>query len=137
MSVATLIAIQKTLGALGGIASFVSTFTIIPFMPDGWAASAGGFPATGGPPTLFASRKLRVYRTQGVIARQQLVVVRFAGFAATLRTLFCPGHLGAPYRFIWRPILPIGPIPGLSRASHPTMRISTARLQIYPRYALV
>ena len=33
------------LGALGGIASFVSTFTIIPFMPDGWAASAGGFPA--------------------------------------------------------------------------------------------
>ena len=33
------------LGALGGIASFVGTRTIIPFMPDGWAASAGGFPA--------------------------------------------------------------------------------------------
>jgi uncharacterized membrane protein YkgB len=33
------------LGALGGCASFVSTSTIIPFMPDGWAASAGGFPA--------------------------------------------------------------------------------------------
>jgi uncharacterized membrane protein YkgB len=33
------------LGALGGVASFVSTTTIIPFMPDGWAASAGGFPA--------------------------------------------------------------------------------------------
>src|SRR6266403_2369331 len=33
------------LGALGGIASFVSTITIIPFMPGGWAASAGGFPA--------------------------------------------------------------------------------------------
>jgi uncharacterized membrane protein YkgB len=33
------------LGALGGIASFVSTFTIIAFMPNGWAASAGGFPA--------------------------------------------------------------------------------------------
>ena len=33
------------LGALGGIASFVSTATIIPFFPDGWAASAGGFPA--------------------------------------------------------------------------------------------
>src|SRR5262245_15465110 len=32
-------------GALGGIASFVGTTTIIPFMPDGWAASAGGFPA--------------------------------------------------------------------------------------------
>ena len=33
------------LGAFGGIGSFVSTTTIIPFMPDGWAASAGGFPA--------------------------------------------------------------------------------------------
>jgi uncharacterized membrane protein YkgB len=33
------------IGALGGIASFVSTTTIIPFFPDGWAASAGGFPA--------------------------------------------------------------------------------------------
>jgi uncharacterized membrane protein YkgB len=32
-------------GALGGCASFVSTTTIIPFFPDGWAASAGGFPA--------------------------------------------------------------------------------------------
>lgn len=33
------------IGALGGCASFVSTTTIIPWMPDGWAASAGGFPA--------------------------------------------------------------------------------------------
>ena len=33
------------LGALGGIASFVSTTTIIPFIPNGWAPSAGGFPA--------------------------------------------------------------------------------------------
>ncbi len=33
------------LGALGAIASFVCTTTIIPFMPEGWAASAGGFPA--------------------------------------------------------------------------------------------
>jgi len=36
------------LGALGGVASFVSTITIIPFMPNGWAASAGGFPAMTG-----------------------------------------------------------------------------------------
>ena len=33
------------LGALGGCFSFVATTTIIPFIPDGWAASAGGFPA--------------------------------------------------------------------------------------------
>ena len=33
------------LGALGSCFSFLSTTTIIPFFPDGWAASAGGFPA--------------------------------------------------------------------------------------------
>ena len=32
-------------GALGSCFAFVATTTIIPFMPDGWAASAGGFPA--------------------------------------------------------------------------------------------
>jgi uncharacterized membrane protein YkgB len=36
------------LGALGSLASFVTTVTIIPFMPDGWNASAGGFPAMQG-----------------------------------------------------------------------------------------
>jgi uncharacterized membrane protein YkgB len=36
------------LGALGSIATFVGTVTIILFMPDGWAASAGGFPAMAG-----------------------------------------------------------------------------------------
>jgi uncharacterized membrane protein YkgB len=33
------------LGALGSIFTYASTVTIIPFMPDGWAAEAGGFPA--------------------------------------------------------------------------------------------
>jgi uncharacterized membrane protein YkgB len=33
------------LGALGSVVTFASTVTIVPFMPDGWAASAGGFPA--------------------------------------------------------------------------------------------
>src|SRR6201991_2162631 len=42
------------LGALGSCATFISTVTIIPFMPDGWAASAGGFPAmTGNVPFLM------------------------------------------------------------------------------------
>lgn len=36
------------LGALGAMGSFVCTVTIIPFMPDGWARSAGGFPAMDG-----------------------------------------------------------------------------------------
>jgi uncharacterized membrane protein YkgB len=36
------------LGALGSCVSFVGTITIIPFFPNGWAASAGGFPAMTG-----------------------------------------------------------------------------------------
>ena len=36
------------LGALGSCFSFIATVTIIPFMPGGWAASAGGFPAMTG-----------------------------------------------------------------------------------------
>lgn len=33
------------LGALGACFSFIATSTIMPFMPDAWAPSAGGFPA--------------------------------------------------------------------------------------------
>src|SRR5246500_1173293 len=33
------------LGAIGSCFSFIATFTIIPFFPNGWEASAGGFPA--------------------------------------------------------------------------------------------
>jgi uncharacterized membrane protein YkgB len=36
------------LGALGSCATFIGTVTIMPFMPNGWAASAGGFPAMAG-----------------------------------------------------------------------------------------
>jgi uncharacterized membrane protein YkgB len=42
------------LGALGSCVTFLGTVTIIPFMPGGWAASAGGFPAmTGNVPFLM------------------------------------------------------------------------------------
>jgi uncharacterized membrane protein YkgB len=42
------------LGALGSTATFVGTVTIIPFMPEGWDAAAGGFPTmTGNVPFLM------------------------------------------------------------------------------------
>jgi uncharacterized membrane protein YkgB len=42
------------LGAAGSTVTFILTVTIIPFMPDGWDASAGGFPAmTGNVPFLM------------------------------------------------------------------------------------
>ena len=36
------------LGALGSVVTFVGTVSIIPFIPNGWVASAGGFPAMAG-----------------------------------------------------------------------------------------
>ena len=36
------------LGAIGSAGTFVATVTIIPFMPNGWEESAGGFPAMVG-----------------------------------------------------------------------------------------
>ena len=36
------------LGALGSSVTFIMTITIIPFMPGGWNAAAGGFPAMQG-----------------------------------------------------------------------------------------
>jgi len=33
------------LGAIGSCFSFIATFTILPFFPDGWEPSVGGFPA--------------------------------------------------------------------------------------------
>jgi uncharacterized membrane protein YkgB len=42
------------LGALGSTGTFMATVSIIPFMPDGWDAAAGGFPAmTGNVPFLM------------------------------------------------------------------------------------
>jgi uncharacterized membrane protein YkgB len=42
------------LGALGASVMFITTLSIIPFTPNGWAASAGGFPAmTGDVPFLM------------------------------------------------------------------------------------
>jgi uncharacterized membrane protein YkgB len=63
------------LGAIGSCVTFLMTVTIIPFMPNGWAASAGGFPAmTGNVPflkdvVLFAAS---VYLLKQDVARVSL-----------------------------------------------------------------
>jgi uncharacterized membrane protein YkgB len=36
------------LGAIGSSVAFLGTLTLVPFVPDGWAESAGGFPAMTG-----------------------------------------------------------------------------------------
>src|SRR5207244_4894325 len=67
------------LGALGSCAAFIGTVTIIPFMPDGWAASAGGFPAmTGNVP--FLMKDVVLLAVSVYVLKQDVVrVARSAG----------------------------------------------------------
>lgn len=75
------------LGALGSIASFVGTLTIIPFMPDGWA-SAGGFPAmTGNVP--FLMKDLVLLAASVALLRHDVV----RALAATPRVAPPSAHL--------------------------------------------
>jgi uncharacterized membrane protein YkgB len=70
------------LGALGSCVTFLMTVTIIPFMPDGWAASAGGFPAmTGNIPFLMKDVVLvaaSVYLLKQDVVRVSLPATRTA-----------------------------------------------------------
>jgi uncharacterized membrane protein YkgB len=72
------------LGALGSCAAFLGTITIIPFIPDGWAASAGGFPAMAGN-VAFLMKDLvllaaSVYLLKQDVARASLPVTHSARF---------------------------------------------------------
>ena len=64
------------LGAAGSCLTFLTTITIIPFMPDGWAASAGGFPAmTGNVP--FLMKDLVLFAASFYLLRQDVARVAF------------------------------------------------------------
>jgi uncharacterized membrane protein YkgB len=73
------------LGALGSIATFVGTVTIIPFMPEGWDAAAGGFPAmTGNVP--FLMKDIVLLAVSVYLLRQDVVrELRASGTADTVR----------------------------------------------------
>ena len=62
------------LGALGCCLAMTGTVTIIPFMPDGWDAAAGGFPAmTGNVPFLMKDLVLlaaSIYLLKQDVARE-------------------------------------------------------------------
>ncbi len=62
------------LGAIGSCFSFIATITIIPFMPNGWAASAGGFPAMTGT-TAFLMKDLVLLAVSFYLLRQDVVRV--------------------------------------------------------------
>ena len=60
------------LGALGSCFAFISTTTIIPFMPDGWAASAGGFPAMT-EKVAFLMKDLVLFAVSVYLLRQDVI----------------------------------------------------------------
>jgi uncharacterized membrane protein YkgB len=63
------------LGACGAIVSFVCTVTILPFMPNAWAASSGGFPAMGGA-TPFLLKDVVLLAVSVYLFRQNLLRAR-------------------------------------------------------------
>jgi uncharacterized membrane protein YkgB len=65
------------LGALGSCVTFISTVTIIPFMPDGWAASAGGFPAMT-EHVAFLMKDIVLFSVSFYLLRQDLARVLIA-----------------------------------------------------------
>src|SRR5215475_1171857 len=62
------------LAAIGSCFSFIATITIIPFIPNGWAASAGGFPAMT-ETTAFLVKDLVLLAVSFYLLRQDVVRV--------------------------------------------------------------
>jgi uncharacterized membrane protein YkgB len=64
------------LGALGSIVSFLCTVTAIPFLPDGWEASAGGFPAmAAGSNVAFTMKDLVLLTVSFYLLKQDVLRV--------------------------------------------------------------
>ena len=66
------------LGALGSCVAFVGTVTIIPFMPDGWAPSAGGFPAMT-EKVAFLMKDLVLFAVSFYLLKQDVVRASLSG----------------------------------------------------------
>jgi uncharacterized membrane protein YkgB len=85
------------LGALGICFSMISTSTIIPFIPDGWAASAGGFPAMT-ERVAFLMKDLVILGVSVYLLRQDVIRVSLAnttssGSTAALRQALSPAGM--------------------------------------------
>jgi uncharacterized membrane protein YkgB len=66
------------LGALGSCVTFLCTATIIPFMPNGWAESAGGFPAMT-EHVAFLMKDIVLFSVSFYLLRQDIARVLLAG----------------------------------------------------------
>ena len=79
------------LGALGACATFVGTVTIIPFMPDGWDASAGGLPAmTGNVP--FLMKDVALLAASFYLLKQDVMRVSLSAREKPEASAWAPSH---------------------------------------------
>lgn len=69
---------NKTLGmfgALGSVATYICTLSILPFMPNAWEASAGGFPAMAPDTTAFLMKDVVLLSASVYLLKQDALRV--------------------------------------------------------------
>jgi uncharacterized membrane protein YkgB len=76
------------LGALGSVVTFFCTVTIIPFMPDGWVAAAGGFPAMAPDTVAFLMKDVVLLAASIYLLKQDALRVSTANNPSPAMTLF-------------------------------------------------
>ena len=81
------------LGAVGTVATFITTVTIIPFMPDGWAESAGGFPAMVGN-VAFLMKDVVLLAASFYLLKQDVVRVSLSAKVENKAENFAMGGVG-------------------------------------------
>jgi uncharacterized membrane protein YkgB len=77
------------IGAIGSCGSFISTATILPFMPGVWAASAGGFPAMSGNGA-FLMKDVVLFAASFYLLEQDLLRFQFANGKLTRASMIGP-----------------------------------------------
>jgi uncharacterized membrane protein YkgB len=83
------------LGAAGSCFAFIATVTLIPFMPNGWAASAGGFPAMAGN-VPFLMKDVALLAVSVYLLRQDGVRVSLSARDMTNPSTIRPSEMAGP-----------------------------------------
>jgi uncharacterized membrane protein YkgB len=89
------------LGAIGSCASFVSTVTILPFMPGAWAPSAGGFPAMTGTGA-FLMKDVVLFAASFYLLKQDLQRVALFAEQTSPASIIGPRQLSSPAQTVQR-----------------------------------
>jgi uncharacterized membrane protein YkgB len=81
------------LGSLGATVTFITTFTIIPFMPNGWDPAAG-FPAMAGA-VPFLMKDIVLLAVSVYLLKQDLVKLSAPGYASDVALIAPPSTAAA------------------------------------------